>query len=255
MIFPIIIVLIVSLIVMAIIVNAVQQHRNKVEAEKRVEVAKQKNVVDETEEILLATEHVTVSQQLKFIFQQRIVNALKIIAQVNPGVMDINSRIESAGNKLKELSANQEPISADSFNLPNSDKQVVAYIKCVKKMRGLLRSEYTKGRVDSSAFMVEDKYLERLQLRANVETLMRRGESSMQAQQLGSARQCIEKAITALDSQSQPDDYIIQRKQELELKLKQIQDSLRSANTEDVRKRKESERNELDELFSEKKKW
>ncbi|MAD14499.1 MAG: hypothetical protein CL579_00215 [Alteromonadaceae bacterium] len=240
---------------MAIIVNAVQQHRNKVESEKRVEVAKQKNVVDETEEILLATEHITVSQQLKFIFQQRIVNALKIIAQVNPGVMDINSRIESASNKLKELSANQEPISADSFSLPNSDKQVVAYIKCVKKMRGLLRSEYTKGRVDSSAFMVEDKYLERLQLRANVETLMRRGESSMQAQQLGSARQCIEKAITALDSQSQPDDYIIQRKQELELKLKQIQDSLRSANTEDVRKRKESERNELDELFSEKKKW
>ncbi|GAC25944.1 hypothetical protein GMES_3667 [Paraglaciecola mesophila KMM 241] len=240
---------------MAIIVNAVQQHRNKVESEKRVEVAKQKNVVDETEEILLATEHITVSQQLKFIFQQRIVNALKIIAQVNPGVMDINSRIESASNKLKELSANQEPISADSFSLPNSDKQVVAYIKCVKKMRGLLRSEYTKGRVDSSAFMVEDKYLERLQLRANVETLMRRGESSMQAQQLGSARQCIEKAITALDSQSQPDDYIIQRKQELELQLKQIQDSLRSANTEDVRKRKESERNELDELFSEKKKW
>lgn len=255
MIFPIIIVLIVSLIVMAIIVNAVQQHRNKVEAEKRVEVAKQKNVIDETEEILLATEHITVSQQLKFIFQQRIVNALKIIAQVNPGVMDISSRIGSASNKLKELSANQEPVSTDSFNLPNSDKQVVAYIKCVKKMRGLLRSEYTKGRVDSSAFMVEDKYLERLQLRANVETLMRRGESSMQAQQLGSARQCIEKAITALDSQSQPDDYIIQRKQELERQLKQIQDSLRSANTEDVRKRKESERNELDELFSEKKKW
>lgn len=255
MIFPIIIVLIVSLIVMAIIVNAVQQHRNKVEAEKRVEVAKQKNVIDETEEILLATEHITVSQQLKFIFQQRIVNALKIIAQVNPGVMDISSRIENASNKLKELSANQEPVSTDSFNLPNSDKQVVAYIKCVKKMRGLLRSEYTKGRVDSSAFMVEDKYLERLQLRANVETLMRRGESSMQAQQLGSARQCIEKAITALDSQSQPDDYIIQRKQELERQLKQIQDSLRSANTEDVRKRKESERNELDELFSEKKKW
>ena len=58
-----------------------------------------------------------------------------------------------------------------------------------------------------------------------------------------------------MDSQAQPDDYIIQRKQELEGKLKQIQDSLRSANTEDVLKRKESERNELDELFSEKKKW
>ncbi len=255
MVFPIIIVLIVSLIVMAIIVNAVQQHRNKVEAEKRVEVAKQKNVIDETEEILLAAEHIPVSQQLKFILQQRILNALKIIGQVNPGVMDIRSRIANTASKLKTLAENQESTFPDTFTLPSNDKQVVQYIKCVKKMRGLVRSEYTKGRVDSSTFMHEDKYLERLQLRANVETLMRRADTSMQAQQLGSARQCIEKAITALDSQSQPDDYIIQRKLELEGQLKKIQDSLRSANTEDVLKRKESERNELDELFSEKKKW
>ncbi len=255
MVFPIIIVLIVSLIVMAIIVNAVQQHRNKVEAEKRVEVAKQKNVIDETEEILLAAEHIPIGQQLKFILQQRILNALKIIAQVNPGVMDIRSRIESAANKLKSLAGGQEASSPGAFTLPSNDKQVVQYIKCVKKMRSLLRSEYTKGRVDSGVFTVEDKYLERLQLRANVETLMRRGDASLKAQQLGSARQCIEKAIAALDSQSQPDEYILQRKQELEQQLKQIQDSLRTANTEDVRKRKESERNELDELFSEKKKW
>ncbi|MGY0581510.1 MAG: hypothetical protein ACW7DV_05465, partial [Paraglaciecola chathamensis] len=86
---------------MAIIVNAVQQHRNKVESEKRIEVAKQKNVIDETEEILLATEHIKVSQQLKYILQQRILNALKIIAQINPSVMDINSRLEAANNKLK----------------------------------------------------------------------------------------------------------------------------------------------------------
>mgnify|MGYP003663457262 CR=1 FL=1 len=216
MVFPIIIVLIVSLIVMAIIVNAVQQHR---------------------------------------ILQQRILNALKIIGQVNPGVMDIRSRIANTASKLKTLAENQESTFPDTFTLPSNDKQVVQYIKCVKKMRGLVRSEYTKGRVDSSTFMHEDKYLERLQLRANVETLMRRADTSMQAQQLGSARQCIEKAITALDSQSQPDDYIIQRKLELEGQLKKIQDSLRSANTEDVLKRKESERNELDELFSEKKKW
>ncbi|WP_166423321.1 hypothetical protein [Paraglaciecola sp. 20A4] len=240
---------------MAIIVNAVQQHRNKVEAEKRVEVAKQKNVIDETEEILLAAEHIPVSQQLKFILQQRILNALKIIGQVNPGVMDIRSRIANSTGKLKTLAENKESTFPDTFTLPSNDKQVVQYIKCVKKMRGLVRSEYTKGRVDSSAFMHEDKYLERLQLRANVETLMRRADTSMQAQQLGSARQCIEKAITALDSQSQPDDYIIQRKLELEGQLKKIQDNLRSANTEDVLKRKESERNELDELFSEKKKW
>ncbi|MFT6898272.1 MAG: hypothetical protein ACJA13_002692, partial [Paraglaciecola sp.] len=68
-------------------------------------------------------------------------------------------------------------------------------------------------------------------------------------------RQCIEKAIAALATQSQPDEYILMRKQQLEEQLHVIQNSLKTANTDDVNKRKESERDELDELFAEKKKW
>lgn len=255
MVFPIIIVLIVSLIVIAIIVNAVQQHRNKVEGEKRAEVTKQKSVVDETEEVLLATEHIPVSQRLQFILQQRIFNALKIMAQVNPTMLDIRNRVQNAATKLTSYRVEQDAPSQDTFLLPGNDKQVIQFIKFIKKMRTLLRSEYSKGRVDNSIYTFEDKYLERLQLRANVETLMRRGDAALKAKQMGSARQCIEKAIGALATQSQPDDYINMRKQQLEEQLHVIQNSLKSANTEDVNKRKESERNELDELFAEKKKW
>jgi hypothetical protein len=84
---------------------------------------------------------------------------------------------------------------------------------------------------------------------------MRRGEASMKANQMGSARQCLEKAIGALANQSNPDNYIISRKAQLEEQLSKIHDKLRSANTEDVAKKRESERNELDELFADKKKW
>ena len=255
MVFPIIIVLIVSLIVIAIIVNAVQQHRNKVEGEKRAEVTKQKSVVGETEDILLATEHIPVSQHLQFILQQRILHALKIMAQMNPNTLDIRNRVKNSAEKLKSYAVDQDAPSQETFLLPGNDKQVIQFIKSIKKMRSLLRSEYSKGRVDNGAFTFEDKYLERLQLRANVETLMRRGDAALEAQQMGSARQCIEKAIAALATQSQPDEYIQMRKQQLEEKLRVIQNSLKSANTDDVNKRKESERNELDELFAEKKKW
>ncbi|MFQ3198304.1 MAG: hypothetical protein ACI8R9_000648 [Paraglaciecola sp.] len=241
--------------VIAIIVNAVQQHRNKVEGKKRAEVNKQKKVADETENILMATEHIPVTQHFQFILQQRILNALKIMAQVNPTLLDINTKVQNAAIKLTTYAVTQDAPSQDTFSLPSNDKQVIQFIKSIKKMRSLLRSEYSKGRVDSSAFMLEDKYLERLQLRANVETLMRRGDGALKAKQMGSARQCIEKAIAALATQSQPDEYILMRKQQLEEQLHDIQKSLKSANTDDVKKRKESERNELDELFCEKKKW
>ena len=49
-----VITLIVTLIVLAIMVNAIQQHKEKVEAERRTEVAKQKSVIDETENVLMA---------------------------------------------------------------------------------------------------------------------------------------------------------------------------------------------------------
>jgi hypothetical protein len=241
--------------VIAIIVNAVQQHRNKVEGEKRAEVNKQKKVVDETENILMATEHIPVTQRFQFILQQRILNALKIMAQVNPTLLDIHNKVQNAAIKLTTYTVTQDAPSQDTFSLPSNDKQVIQFIKSIKKMRSLLRSEYSKGRVDSSAFMLEDKYLERLQLRANVETLMRRGDGALKAKQMGSARQCIEKAIAALATQSQPDEYILMRKLQLEEQLHDIQKSLKSANTDDVKKRKESERDELDELFCEKKKW
>ncbi|MFQ3235268.1 MAG: hypothetical protein ACI9C4_000822 [Paraglaciecola sp.] len=255
MVFPIIIVLIVSLIVIAIIVNAVQQHLYKVEGEKRAEVTKQKAVVNTTEDILLATEHIPVSQRLQFILQQRIVNALKIMAQVNPTMLDIHNRVQNAVTKLDTFTVETDAPSQDTFLLPSDDKQVIQFIKAIKRMRSILRSEYSKGRVENNAFTFEDKYLERLQLRANVETLMRRGEAAINGKQMGSARQCIEKAIAALDTQSKPDEYILARKQQLAEQLSVIQNSLKSANTEDVIKRKASERNELDELFAEKKKW
>ena len=45
MVFTIIIVLIVALVLVGIIVNAIQQHKNKVETERRAELSKQKSII------------------------------------------------------------------------------------------------------------------------------------------------------------------------------------------------------------------
>jgi len=119
----------------------------------------------------------------------------------------------------------------------------------------LLRSELSKGRLNNKTFAEEDKILERLQLKVNVETLVKRGRTAMQSGMLGSARQYFEKAIKALEAQSQPDEYMASRLASLKEWLSSIQDDLKNANAEDRARRKEEERDELDELFAPKKKW
>lgn len=253
--FALIVVLILALVLIAVVVNAIQQHRNKVELERRNEIAKQKTIIDDTESTLMAAQNIPVSQRVISIMQRRALSALKTINLLTPGVADIKERIKSYEASIKAINVDQAPPGDESFQLPQNDKQVIVFIRGIKNMRAVLRSEFKKGKIDSRVFTHEDKLLERMQLRANVDTLMRRGDVAMKNNQMGSARQCLEKAIGALAAQSNPDDYIITRQAQLEEQLRTIQDNLKNANSMDVKKKKESERNDLDELFSDKKKW
>ncbi|TRY32495.1 hypothetical protein [Aliiglaciecola sp. M165] len=255
MIFPIIIILIVSLVVVAIVVNALQQHREKIEAERRTEIAKQKSVIDETENVLMTIDTIPVSQKLIAILHTRVLNALKVIFELNPSIPEIRQRIKQSQERIKMININAQSPSQDSFSLPDSDKMVIQYIQAVKKFRVLLRSEHAKGKVDTQTFTHEDRALASLQLRVNVETLAKRGNAALQSNMLGSARQYFEKAIAALEGQTQPDQYNIERKAQLDEQLRTIQDNLKNANAQDRAKKQEEERDELDELFAPKKKW
>lgn len=255
MMFTIIIVLIVALVLVGIIVNAIQQHKNKIELERRAELTKQKGIIDNTEAAILAAEQIPISQRLVFIMQRRIMMAMKTAKQLGDNVTGANDRIKTVEDTIKSIDINKAPPSDDSFKLPSADKQVIQFIRGIKTLRALLRAEFKKGKVESRVFLEEDRLLEKLQLRANVDTLMRRGDVALKNNQLGSARQCLEKAIGALSAQPNPDEFILTRKAQLEEQLRNIQNNLKSANSRDVAKKEESERNELDELFAQKKKW
>lgn len=255
MIFTIVIVLIVVLMIVAVVVNAIQQHREKIEAEKRTEIAKQKSIIDETENVLMASETIPVTQRLIFILHQRIHNALRVVYELNPTMPDIRQRIRDTEDRVKTINIEQDAPSLDGFSLPDNDKMIIQYIQAIKKFRVLLRSEHSKGKVDTQTFVHEDKRLNALQLRVNVETLARRGNAALASNMLGSARQYFEKAIAALSAQNQPDEYCATRKAQLEEQLREIQDNLRNVNAQDRAKKKEQERDELDELFAPKKKW
>ena len=255
MVFPVIIVLIVTLVLIGVIVNAVQQHKNRVESERKSQISKQRNIIDNTEAALMGAEQIPISQRLIFIMQRRILAAMKAANQVGDKVNGSNERIRATEELLKTIDVTKPPPSEDSFQLPQADKQVILFIRGIKNLRTLLRNEFKKNRVDSRIFLAEDRLLERLQLRANVDTLMRRGDIAIKNNQLGSARQCLEKAIGALSAQPIQDEFITVRKAQIEEQLYNLESNLKNANSRDVAQTEELEKNELDELFAEKKKW
>ncbi|WP_137166966.1 hypothetical protein [Salinimonas lutimaris] len=250
--FTIIIILIVVLIITAIFISAWQQNKARQDAERRAEVAKQRAIVDETENVISACSSMPVSASLMKILYARIHGALKVMQQSGGGSSDINQRIKSVEQQMQAGTLDNQ---LNEFSLPENDKLIIQYIQAVKKLRIILRSEHSKGRVDSRAFTEEDKALERLQLKVNVETLIRRGRGAMQTNMLGSARQYFEKGIKALEAQSNKDEYIVSRIATLKEWLTNIQDDLKNVNAADRARRKEEERDELDELFAPKKKW
>jgi hypothetical protein len=255
MVFTIIIVLIVSLVLVVIIVNAIQQHKRQVEFERRTELTKQKSIIDNTEAALLAAEQLPISQRLIFIMQRRILVAMKAARQMGDIKISNNELIDSAEKYLNTIDVNKSPPTDDNFQLPQNDKQVIQYIRGIKTMRTLLRSEFKKGRIESRIFLAEDNLLERLQLRANVDTLIRRGDTAIKNNQLGSARQCLEKAIDAMSSQPNLDEFLVAKQAHLEEQLLNLEENLKTVNSRDVAIKEESEKDELDELFAEKKKW
>lgn len=249
----IIIILVVVLLIAAIFINAVQQNRQRLEAERRTELAKQRTVVDETENVLSACMQMPISSRLIGILHKRMANALKAIDKL-ASTRDIKQRIESSEQAAATALENSGGDNAE-FALPDNDKTIIQYIQAVKKLRILLRSEHSKGQIDTKLFSEEDKQLERLQLKVNVETLIKRGRTAQSTNMLGSARQYYEKAKLALENQTVQDEYTSSKLATLNSWLHEIQSDLKSVNEKDRARKQEEERDELDELFAPKKKW
>jgi hypothetical protein len=248
--------LIVTLIIFVVIVSAVQQHKEKQESEKRVKVAKQKAIIDETEELILNLTNIPASQNLPKILTRRCLNAAKEMQELMPGVKGIKKKIDDINSRLdaaEDLAASQ---SADeNFTLPDNEQQILAILQCIKKLRATLKSEQNKGVLDAHTFTQEDQRLDSMQLKINIESLVKRGSQAQSKEMLGSARQYFEKALQTLAGHPIRSEYTTAKKAEIEQQLVEITDSLKITNASDAARKAKDEENELDVLFQPKKKW
>ncbi|MFT5852418.1 MAG: hypothetical protein ACI87J_002394 [Colwellia sp.] len=252
----IIIGLIVTLIVFVIVVSAIQQHREKQEAEKRAKVAKQKAIIDESESLLINLANLPCSPNLVKILNKRSLNAAKAMQAIMPEIKGINVRIQELNARLEaaeELAANQS--SEEVFMVPDNEQQILTILQCIKKIRVTLKSEQSKGIVDAQTFTKEDHRLDAMQLKMNIESLVRRGTQAQNKDMLGSARQYFEKALQTLAKHPIKTEYVSSKQSEVSDQLADITNLLKNTNAQDAAKKAKSEESDLDVLFQPKKKW
>jgi hypothetical protein len=248
--------LIVTLIVFVVVVSAIQQHKEKQEAEKRVQVAKQKAIIDESEELILNLTNIPSSPTIVQILNRRCLNAAKAMQELMPGVKGIKKKINDLQTRIESAEglANSQT-NEENFVLPDNEQQILSILQCIKKLRACLKSEQTKGILDPSTFTQEDQRLDAMQLKINIESLVKRGSQAQNKEMFGSARQYFEKALQTLANHPIKTEYIKVKNAEISSLLEEITDSLKVTNASDAAKRAKNEEDELDVLFQPKKKW
>ncbi|MEE2025620.1 MULTISPECIES: hypothetical protein [Alkalimonas] len=256
MLLTLIIILVIALVIIAVIVNAVQQHRNRMASLKRAEFSKLRTILEDTEDILINSANVPMSPAISQVLLRRIAYTLKAMTELEPGSKDIKNRLHETQNRLKELGNNTADIQVpEGISLPDDDKALISLIQGIKKLRLILRSEHAKGNAETQVVIQEDRRLEALQLRINVESQIKRGVKARSTQMLGSARQYYEKALAALQGAPNQTDYVVTRKSEVIQALEEISNELKNSNQRDRDKKAELENKDLDELFAPKRKW
>lgn len=248
--------LIVALIIFVVVIGAVQQHKEKQETEKRTKVAKQKAIIDESEELIVNLSNLPASPNLIKILNKRSLNAAKAMQTLMPEAKGIDSRVQELSVRLEaaeDLAANQS--SEDVFMMPDNEQQILSILQCIKKIRATLKSEQSKGTLDAQTFTKEDQRLDAMQLKINIESLVKRGSQAQNKEMLGSSRQYFEKALQTLAKHPLKTEYVTTKQAEISSRLEEITDSLKSTNAQDAAKKAKSEENELDVLFQPKKKW
>jgi len=248
--------LLIALVIFVVVISGIQQHKEKQESEKRVKVAKQKAIIDESEELLLNLSNLPASPNLVKILTKRSFNAAKLMQELMPDTKGIKGRVQELSSRLEaaeDLVANHN--GEDAFMLPDNDQQILTILQCIKKLRATLKSEQTKGTLDAQTFTKEDQRLDAMQLKINIESLVKRGTQAQNKEMLGSARQYFEKALQTLANHPLKTEYVATKQAEISEQLSDITSSLKTTNAQDAAKKAKSEENELDLLFQPKKKW
>ncbi|MGL4475441.1 MAG: hypothetical protein ACRCT7_13465 [Shewanella sp.] len=259
MIITVVLVLIGALVLVVIGINIIQQQKARVEGDRRNEFNRQKAILDETEAVLANSAILPCSNQIIIILHERIKDALQsaLTSAIPPISSQLEKRLVDVNNMLEQLRKNADNTpSIESFRLPDNDKQILLLVQSLKKLKAILRNENTKGKVVPEIFSQEEKRIDSLQLRINVDAMLNRAKSACAIKQYGSAKQLVTKAIATLNALKQhnpTDPFVLKKSDEAKDLLEEMTGAQQTEQPNANQAQKPGD--ELDMLFQPKKKW
>ncbi len=251
-----IIALVTILLVLILGYNIMLQYKVKIEATKRQESARYVSLIDGTEDLIGHAHNIPFSKELLLCLNNRILDALQNMQQLDPKNKQIAQRIENLKQQIIQLEDSEQVGESTTFKMPSSDKQAIAMLKLVKRLRETIRNEHNKGRLDTQTYVTENARLETIQIRINIENVIKRAKDSISRGQPGTALQLLRKGIDALSTKN--DAYSVQAKKTLEEMLGDLDKRRQDKNNEEMQQivDADKERNDdMNALFGEKKKW
>ncbi|GIU15353.1 MULTISPECIES: hypothetical protein [unclassified Shewanella] len=258
MIFASVLILLGTLLLLVIGISIIQQHKARVESERRIELARHRAVIDETEEVLSNTGLIPCSSSIILVLYRRVEDALtSALPLARNQSSDFERRLIDLRGQIQALQAAPKPAPAiEQFRLPDSDRQILTLVQTLKKMKAILRAEHNKGKVEPSVFSQEEQRIDSLQLRINVDSMLGRGRAACFMKQYGSAKQMVTKALATLHTikaQTPNDPFIGRKVEEAKAMLEEITGAQKSAQPVSIRTKEDDD--DIDVLFQPKKKW
>lgn len=258
MLIPLIFSLVALLLFILIGYNIVQQYKQKIESEKRIAISKQRAVIAEVEELLLNATRMPFSKSLLLILQNRIRNSLLIMVKSSPTNNAIREHLKNTDANIQQLRSNYKPPDESVFRTPESDREALVLLQVTKKIRAVLRSEHAKGKINTEIFVAEDRRIEIMQLKINLENSIKRILDAKSSKQFGSANHMINKLLSILQGIVDKDSYLEKKQAQLVTLKTEIKEYLVQHSNNEVKTltAKEAEKkSDIDELFQDKKKW
>ncbi|MBO2675741.1 hypothetical protein I6M53_13900 [Shewanella algae] len=257
--FTLVLVLIGALLLLVIGINVIQQQKERAETERRTELARQRAILDETEEVLSNTGMFPCSSQMVLVLYKRIQDAARIAVTLSKANQkgDYERRLTDLEALINNLqSSGPQTPAIENFRLPDNDRQVLVLVQTLKKLKAILRAEHNKGKVDPTVFAAEEGRIDSLQLRINVESMLSRARAASYMKQYGSSRQMVTKALSTLHTikAQTPNDPFIARKVD---EAKQLLDEIMGAQkmAQPSAPKQKNDEDDIDVLFQPKKKW
>lgn len=246
--------LVAILFVLVLGYNIMLQYKLKVETTRKQESQRYISIIDLTEELIGNAHHLPYSKDLLLCLNNRILDALVSMHELEPKNKQLAQRIAHVKKQVEQLETNHNGGESTGFRVPSSDKQAIMMLKLVKRLRDTIRGEHNKGRFDTQKYVVENARLEIIQIRINIENVIKRANDAIARGQPGTATQLLRKGIDVLATKN--DSYSQNAKEKLELLLNDVNNKQTERSTEQMIQMEEKEReNDMDALFGEKKKW